>query len=332
LCYLPSHIGCNVQIYTMNSSPLTWILTDAGKVGTFNQCRGLAQNLGLSFISKTIRPRLPWRVLPPRLWYNALQAQEKGYDSFTPPWPDILIAAGRASVAPALALKKRAKKCFTIIIQNPYMDPCHFDCVIAPSHDRLKGNNVFSVLGSLHGLNDGQLAEAALSHPAPLPSPVTTVLIGGDSYHYSYKPEDMTKLGQALRKLGGHFLISASRRTRPELLNILEVCLKDMSYEMWKGQGNNPNPYYAYLALADRIIVTEDSISMATEACFTGKPVYIWELPRRASKSVEFYNRLYKGGYARPYQWPFPEWTPFKLSEMDKVIVFINQKISLLAP
>src|SRR5262249_31412508 len=40
-------------------------------------------------------------------------------------------------------------------------------------------------------------------------------------------------------------------------------------------------PYLAYLALADVIIVTGESESMLAEAAATGKPVYIYPLPKR---------------------------------------------------
>jgi hypothetical protein len=42
----------------------------------------------------------------------------------------------------------------------------------------------------------------------------------------------------------------------------------------WR-HGAADNPYLGFLALADSIIVTGDSVSMLIEACVTGKPVHI---------------------------------------------------------
>ena len=42
--------------------------------------------------------------------------------------------------------------------------------------------------------------------------------------------------------------------------------------------GNSANPFHGYLALADEIIVTADSVSMMTEACATGKPTYLFDI------------------------------------------------------
>ena len=45
----------------------------------------------------------------------------------------------------------------------------------------------------------------------------------------------------------------------------------------WRA-GDNDNPYFGILGLADKFIVTADSISMLSEACATGKPVYMFDL------------------------------------------------------
>ena len=312
----------------MSTTIKTWVLADHGKTGTYNQCLGLAQWLGLTPEFKTIKPRYPWHLLPPRLWVNALQAQTPGHCPLAPPWPDLVIAAGRASVAPALAIQKEAKICFTIVLQNPYMDPTHFSCVIAPFHDHLTGPNVLPITGSLHGLSDTCLKAAASAYPRPSHSPITTVLIGGDSRHYCYQIADMTALAKALKKIGGHCLVTASRRTRPELMAVFKAALRGTSHDIWNGEGENP--FHAYLGLADQVIVTQDSISMTTEACFTGKPVYIWELAHKSSKFHEYYNDLYIKGYARPFQWPFPHWHPKKLNEMERVTAFVRQHVPLL--
>ena len=52
---------------------------------------------------------------------------------------------------------------------------------------------------------------------------------------------------------------------------------------LWDGTGDNP--YFAFLALADAIVVTEDSVNMVTEAAGTGKPVYVQELSGRSTGS-----------------------------------------------
>jgi mitochondrial fission protein ELM1 len=310
----------------MTTKVNTWILADHGKIGTYSQCLGIAQALGLTPTFKTMKPRLPWRILPPQLWFGALNSQERGHDALEGPWPDVLIAGGRVSAAPALAIKKKNKKCFTIMLQDPYINARHYDCVVVPHHDHMKGPTIISVLGALHRLNEIELRVAAQNYPHPSGVPLTTLLLGGDNRRSRYQESDMKALAEALKNIGGHCFITPSRRTSPELLQMLKNYLKDFSYEIWDGTGDNP--YHAYLALADQIIVTQDSVSMISEACFTGKPVYIWDVERNASKHREFHNDLYNQGYAKPFQFPFPQWTPKKLDEMGRVVSFIKDKMN----
>src|SRR3546814_5644221 len=44
------------------------------------------------------------------------------------------------------------------------------------------------------------------------------------------------------------------------------------------------NPYFAYLGLADAILVTADSVNMVCEAASTGKPVYVIDLDGSSDK------------------------------------------------
>ncbi|MCE3230096.1 MAG: hypothetical protein K0R52_24 [Alphaproteobacteria bacterium] len=310
----------------MASQVNAWILADHGKIGTYSQCLGIARALGVAPLLKSVKARLPWRVLPPQLWVGALHAQTPGHYPLTPPWPDLLIAAGRLSVAPALAIQKRHQNCFTIILQNPYIHPRHFDCVVVPYHDHLKGPNVISVLGALHRLDELEIRAAAQAYPHPGNGPLTTVLLGGNNRHYRYQESDIRALAEALKKIGGYCFITPCRRTSPELLHMLGGFLQGFPHEIWDVTGENP--YFAYLGLADQIIVTQDSISMASEACFTGKPVYIWEANHSSAKFREFHKDLYDQGYAKPFQWPFPQWTPKKLDEMGRVVTFIKEKLS----
>jgi predicted DNA-binding transcriptional regulator len=55
------------------------------------------------------------------------------------------------------------------------------------------------------------------------------------------------------------------------------------------------NPYFAYLSLADRFIVTCDSASMIAEACLMRRPVCIFDLPvkyDRKMRTAEFLRSI----------------------------------------
>ena len=186
-----------------------------------SQCLGLADALGLTPTIKRIVPRFPWSILPPQLWTAPLWAPGPNGDALEPPWPDLLIATGRQTVAPALAIKKlQGPNIITVQIQNPTVDPARFDLVIAPHHDTLKGDNVVSTLGALHRVTQERLAEEAVRFDdryAGLPRPLVAVLIGGTNKQYRMTEQSADRLANllaaAIETYGVGLAITASRRT-----------------------------------------------------------------------------------------------------------------------
>ena len=162
------------------SAKTCWTLSD-GNPGNENPCLGLAEAVGFEPEVKRIRPRAPWKWLPPALWFNAL-----GATGLTQPWPDLLIACGRLSVAPSIAIRRAgAKACYTVQLLDPRMPAARFDLVAAPRHDRVSGENVIATLGALHRVTPDRLAAAAARFAATvehLPHPRVAVLIGGRSH------------------------------------------------------------------------------------------------------------------------------------------------------
>ena len=79
-----------------------------------------------------------------------------------------------------------------------------------------------------------------------------------------------------------------------------------MAHTLWDGTGENP--YMGYLALADAIVVTEDSVNMASEAAGTGKPVYIARLTGGSRKFTRFHEGLREAGITRPFTGAFETW------------------------
>jgi hypothetical protein len=133
-------------------------------------------------------------------------------------------------------------------------------------------------------------------------------------------------LAEALKKNKGHFLITPSRRTRPDLIQFLKDSLAGISYEIWDGK--DENPYLAYLGLADQLIVSGESVSMISEACLTGKPVYIWEPGRSHRKHREFRQDLYAQGYAQALSSPLLPYHPKKLDEMSRVTHLVKERLA----
>jgi hypothetical protein len=291
-----------------------WVVTD-GKAGMEVQCRGLAEALGCTPVVKRVMTRGPWRWLPPRLWFNALASQKPRGDVLAPPWPDLMIATGRQTVALSIAVKRASGgHTFTVQIQDPKVDPARFDLVIVPAHDRLRGDNVLVTVGSIHRVTRARLDQEAArfrDRLARLPRPLVAVLIGGSNGHYTLDPPAARRLGEQLAGLGAQgygLAVTPSRRTGAENIAALRAALGGVAAEVWDFTGDNP--YFGYLGLADAIVATSDSVNMVSEALATGKPVHVVELDgRRTGKFAAFHRQLRAAGLTRPFAGRIESWS-----------------------
>ena len=284
-----------------------WVLSE-GMAGTENQCLALAAALGVTPEIKRAITAAPWRwlksaatALPPGLL-------ARGPDNVAPPWPDLVIASGRKCVALALAIRRASQGgSFVIFVQNPRWGRAGFDLIVAPRHDALSGDNIFPTRGALSRVNQASLSAAAAEFApefAGLPRPLVACLIGGTSRRHRLTPEGARSIGEALAKLaagsGCGLLITASRRTPPASFAALETALAGAPAFIWRGAGENP--YLGFLALAETIVVTADSVSMVSDACATGKPVHILPVEGRQPAQFEkFFAALQAEGAVRPF-------------------------------
>ena len=296
------------------TADVTWVLTD-GKAGTRNGALGLAEAVGLPVIDKHTHSRLPWRWLPPQLWPPGVLGVGSGGDPLVPPWPRLLVSAGERSVGPALAIRKLSGGATCCVhIQHPRIDPEKFDLVTASAHDRLVGPNVRNTLGALHHVTREKLAAEARKFEARyahLPRPLVAVLIGGANRVYRFDRDAAERLANSLARIcedaGCGLLITASRRTGADNEALLRERLQGAPVEIWDGRGDNP--YFAFLGLADAIVVTSDSANMVSEACYTGKPVHVFRLPGGGrTKFDRFHESLMAVGITRPFDGRLENW------------------------
>lgn len=301
-----------------------WLLTD-GKAGHANQCLGLAAALGVEPQTKRVAPRFPWSKLPPQLWLNPLRAADPDRDQLVAPWPDVVIAAGRQTVAPSLAIKSASGgQTFCVQIQDPVSARGRFDVIAAPRHDGLSGDNVVETSGALTGITEKLLQSAKERFAdtlATLPRPLVAVLVGGSNGQYRMTEASTMALAEGLKRLamdhGAGLAITASRRTGDENEARLRGGLAGTSWWFWDGRGDNP--YLGLLAHADAIVVTADSVSMVSEACSTGKPVYVAELEGGADKFDRFHAHLRDRGMTRPFDGSLDEWSYDALRDTELV-------------
>ena len=307
------HIGDPVTAVPSRNAPLVWVLHD-GKPGMASQALGLAEATGFPFVEKQLSVNRPWAWLPPQLWLAPLRVASEGDVRLAPPWPDLVIGCGRHSAMPALAIRRASGgRTFAAQVQDPRIGRGKFDLLFVPEHDRLRGPRVVVTRGAIHRVTPVRLTEQGRRFPglAGLPRPILGVLIGGANRSYRLGLDRLAAIAEAiaaiLRAIGGSAVVTPSRRTGAAGLALLRQHLVGLPAEIWDGTGDNP--YYAYLAAADALLVTADSVSMVSEAAATGKPVHIIELEGGDAKFARFHAAMREAGITRPFTGRIENWS-----------------------
>jgi len=301
-----------------------------------NQCLGLAEALGIKPVIKRIKLRSPWKQLSPFLRLGLQYANSPEGDVIAPPFPDLLIATGRHSIPASLSARRETMagraNTLTVQLQNPVIDPSRFDLVVVPRHDGLTGANVMTTRGALHRVTPQMLqseAEKFLPQVAHLPSPRIAVLIGGSNAVYQLTPREMAPLAEqlaALVKHEGSLMITPSRRTGDDNLALLQKALANSPSYIWDSKGTNP--YYGMLGLADVILVTCDSVNMVSEACTTGKPVYVIDLAGGSDKFRRFHQSVRDDGLCCPFTGSIEPYSYSPLDDVGQVAARIKEMLA----
>ncbi len=290
-------------------SDKVWILADE-RIGNVHQCLGVAEALDVPYRTKRLaynrRARLPNLLLGRTLAH----LKKESAAAVAPPWPDIVIAAGRRTVPVARTIKRRSgERAFLVQLMWPGAPAADLNLIATPAHDRIRPRpNLLRTVGAPNHVTPQRLAaarEAWRDRLAGVSPPRIAALVGGDTRHHGFTPALARELGRQAsdlaRKVGGSLMISTSRRTGAAASEALMAAVGNgTECHLWRGTEEN-NPYLAYLALSDILIVTGDSTSMCTEACATGRPVYIFAPDgATAAKHRLLHERLYARGCARP--------------------------------
>ena len=283
-----------------------WIITD-GSAGMENQALGLGEAMGYNCFIKRIQLKKPWLYVAPYLRLFKKYCMSDQGDVLTKPWPDLVIACGRRSILPALYAKEENYDATKLIyLQNPKISTKHFDVVICPSHDNLQGDNVINMVGAPHRVTEQNLSAGIKDFKDELSKykkPKIGVLLGGPNRVYKFDQhtaqEILVKLLE-LEKQGYSLIVSPSRRTPKSIIKFFkEKFVNNKNIYFWNKKGKNP--YFAILALSDILMLTCDSVSMASEAISTDKPVYLLPLPGGSKKFKAFQKTIIKIKRARWY-------------------------------
>lgn len=276
-----------------------WLLVEKGLTGTENQ---------LVAVADALRPLIPnleivWHKIERGAWLFPRMDQAWFWQDEAHK-PDLVIAAGRLAILPALGMKSRGAT--VVFVQDPRWHRHKFDRIYAGHHDKARGDNIM--------LTDGALTRLKPMDVSPEPGRIALV-VGGLVKGRGECVIDDSMLSQ-LRGRGA--LVTFSRRTPDDLKTRVRAALPDA--EIYDPADGGANPYLDFLRRAEIILVTNDSVSMMSDACSTGRAVYILPFMKLKGRHAAFQRHLQEIGVARAYEGELIPFAPRGvLNDADKV-------------
>ena len=255
------------------TEPAVWVLADP-RAGTAAQALGIAERLGVPF--RTVP--LAWGGLArwPIPWPSLAGLAAEVRPGIAAPWPRLTLSAGRRSAPIARWLRRRGAR--TVHCMRPGLGADDFDLLVIGAHDRPPpAPNLMTILGACHRMSPGRLAVARLewSALAALPSPRIALLVGGPVRAEGMRPEMAAGIGRQVAGMAGSVMATTSRRTGTPATEALSAALGERPHRLFRWGEGGANPYAGFLAWADAVVVTGDSVSMLSEALATTAPVFI---------------------------------------------------------
>lgn len=285
-------------------TPLVWLLID-DRPGHRTQAVGLARWLGWPATEKQLVFNALNRIPNPLLGATLVSLDRARSDLLNPPYPDLVIGMGRRVVPVARWIKRRSggKTHIVLLGRKAANNPRDVDVSVACAHFQLLPHpGLVELALPPTQVDEATLAEARAAHGDPLAGlarPRVLLLAGGPTVHHRFEAAFAGKMaGEAAAAAcarGGSLAIVTSRRTPADAVAAMRRAAPEAHVHEWRADRRD-NPYLAYLAAADRIVVTGESESMLAEAAATGRPLTIYPLiARPESMKRRFSTRVRRG-------------------------------------
>lgn len=282
------------------SPPRTWIVVGE-KQGDNAQVRAIGGALGWPVEERRVAMRPEWVRGKPRVRASLEHIDAALSDVLEAPWPDLLITIGRRLSMVALWVREQSGGHTQIVlVGKPRRQARRFDLIVASAQYRMgRQPNVLRLGLPLMRVDMdavGAAAKAWRERLAVLPRPLTALLVGGPTRPARFDAAVARQLGEKVRALvsesGGSLYVTTSRRTPAAVAEALTAALpREAMHFHWRPDAPD-NPYLALLGLADRFVVTSDSITMMVEVARLARPLAIFPLP---FAHAPFWQRLGRG-------------------------------------
>ena len=296
------------------------IIVSDGIRGHYHQSLGIAQwleRLGGGSLDATITvPKLSgldW-ALKLKVFVRGLDAHEGAYarewlkamaldyEHIQP--HTLFISAGSAAAPFCLAYAKATHNKSAVVMTPSVLGTKPFDYAIIPGHDKHdpKATNILTTLGAPNHIYPDELELVASNFFAGrdfAASKIVAVLVGGSDSNYKPNPAWAEDALGPLRFMDDiKILLTTSRRSGKPLDNAIEEMFINESvlgYMLILSKKPKVNALTAMMGKATHVLVTEDSVSMVSEAITAGFKVGLLRVPRRKS----FLKGLFGAGAQR---------------------------------
>ncbi|PIP16088.1 MAG: hypothetical protein COX46_04360, partial [bacterium (Candidatus Ratteibacteria) CG23_combo_of_CG06-09_8_20_14_all_48_7] len=275
------------------------VVLDDGNRGNFNQAVGIAERIPSAEIEVITIPSV--RVLPrltlilaanlaSLLSLSCIRFLLKSlvfHPLLNPqcPKPCLVISAG-GRLAPINLLLSRAFLADSIQVLWPDLIRLSlFDLIVIPEHDLWRHRrvvptpNMVVIKGATNRIRPSGLmnqAPTALDGRGRIYPTRIAVLIGGNDKNYLISKDWAQKLATCLAEIAENLpaevYITTSRRTPKEVEQVLRERLGDSPrFHLVLYRETKANPVAEFLAKANLILTTEDSINMVSESASSGR-------------------------------------------------------------
>ncbi|MBI2718302.1 MAG: mitochondrial fission ELM1 family protein [Rhizobiales bacterium] len=263
----------------MTKSAAVWVLHGA-RIGDNAQASLISERLGLSAEVKPLSFNLLHRLPNWALGESVAGLDFAGRAALSPPWPRLVIATGKRTAPIARYIRRQSQGMTKLVhVGRPRAPLEAFDLVVTtPQYGLPPAPNVIEL--ALPFAIPKTVSQAVLARWREawkdLPRPWIAVAVGAAKFPQHFGLRVAEAMVAELGRLAGSLIVIASPRTDREIMNLIGRKLGgSVRLYPW----GDANPYQAALRLADRFVVTSDSLSMLSEAIATGKKVDIFRLP-----------------------------------------------------
>ena len=307
------------------------LLLTEGMHGMISQVEGMAKALNAEYSHKIVRLSFPWNLIPPKFTpISDIVLKDKIYITDNE-IPDLIISCGRKSVIPSILLKRKNLKIFTIHIQDPKVNLKNFDAIVAPEHDNLKGDNIYTSKGAIHYITELEInkAEQYLSDKIE-GEKIVSLILGGPNKYYSFNSDQIINIFNQIKSIfvsdGYKVIIIPSMRTPKE---IVDLAIREMGSCGHVVNKVDKQAYLSAYALANYVIVTCDSTSMISEAATSGKPIFVAHMKAKKNnyRFKRFFELFKQMGITKDLGEKVENWTYNKHNEAQRIALELKNKI-----